>query len=300
MYTRVFRHHPGLPVAFLILVTFACQSPPEDTSESGQTPGENHPGISVVTSLPVLSTFMSDLIGDRSHVPSMLSNGQSPHGYHPRPSMARSIDQADLLILADPSIDGWAASFTPKRTVILSDLIPDTLRLYAGPDLNPHFWTDPVVLNVILPSMVNMLCDLNVEDCVDYQENARRLSEQLDELDVNLRRRLRPFTPRCVVSTEPFFEYFLRRYHLDSAGIIESTPGRAVSPRSLSRLLSSAARKECFAVLTQRSSPDKIASMFSTESGIPIVYLDIVSADENTSTVQIISDNAEQLMNLVR
>jgi ABC-type Zn uptake system ZnuABC Zn-binding protein ZnuA len=281
------RIFPAL-AAIASLALIGCQARNNPGTEKDSSP------TLYVTSLPVFSSFIHDIAGDRSAVKTLLSNGQSPHGYQPRPSDAKSIADARLVILGSPVLDGWASRFSPDKSFYLSELVSDSLLLHTGTGSNPHFWTDPLLMKAIIPLLVDRLCSVDSDGCPTYRNNADSVTISIDELHLELTRNLLQLRDACTVSSQPFFDYFLRRYQIVDLGALENVPGHSVSPLAVTQLLKEVSEKSCVAIVAQQSSPTKLVNMFAEESGIAVIYLDIINASSRESYVQIISRNAEK------
>lgn len=62
---------------------------------------ESLPQPNIVTDIPVIGSLVSDLLGGRGDVTSLLDAQQSPHQYSMKPSAVRALSNADLVIMID-------------------------------------------------------------------------------------------------------------------------------------------------------------------------------------------------------
>lgn len=79
----------------------------------------------VMTDLPAVQSLTARIIGSNDNVETLLTPGSSPHGAQLRPSEARSLANADLLI--------WLGSeFSPRADEMVDAIAPDIDQLALG------------------------------------------------------------------------------------------------------------------------------------------------------------------------
>lgn len=280
----------GLISAFILSVLLVCGCTTENpTREKAR----------ISTSLPVFASILDEIVGSDGPVHVLLKDGQSPHGYRPKPSDVRGTADSQILVLGDPDLDGWAEAFGGKETVYLSSLVGDDQWLVTEGVRNPHFWTDPVLIRDIAPAIATSLCGEDTDRCREYRENVVRFQADLDTLDARLSHDLSPLSNAVVVSSQPFMDYFLRRYSIKTIGSLEPIPGKEPTPARLVDLLQTAYDRDCIGILAQKKLPDVSARLFATESGLPIIYLDPVGPHDGHSYVSHIHESAQTILHLL-
>ena len=79
----------------------------------------------VMTDLPAVQSLTARIIGSNDNVETLLTPGSSPHGAQLRPSEARRLANADLLI--------WLGSeFSPRADEMVDAIAPDIDQLALG------------------------------------------------------------------------------------------------------------------------------------------------------------------------
>lgn len=267
-------------------------------------------GPHFVTTIPPFAAILNPVVGERGRVTALLHAGDSPHTYEPRPSDVRRAETASAVFYGAPHLDAWAADLSSRRTLALLDLVPSTYRLPAvtdvharhgedGLSIDPHFWTDPLVVHALLPALADTLCTLDAEGCAVYTANADTFAARLEALDAEVEALVEPVRAAPVFLAQPFFQYFLHRYGPQLVGVVEPHPGNEPSPRALEALVDRARRAGVRAILTQHQLPPRAAEAVAEGAGIPIVTLDpLGSADR--SYPELLRRNAETLNDALR
>jgi ABC-type Zn uptake system ZnuABC Zn-binding protein ZnuA len=245
-----------------------------------------------VTTIPPFTMILQEIVGDRNRVYGLLPPGASPHTFDPVASDIIHVERAKALILGGPNLDRWALKLGKTKSLELLPLMPSTFLLdfeVSGDDrfsrgqlnthlhvsgVDPHFWTDPLAVKSLLPSLVDSLCALDPENEAVYRSNSRNFSDQLDSLNDLLQFRLGSVVNRSVVLSHPFFRYFFRRYHFDLVEIIEKQPGTEPTPREIKNLVRYIEQKGVKAIFTHPQLSDRPARLIAEITGIEICELD--------------------------
>jgi ABC-type Zn uptake system ZnuABC Zn-binding protein ZnuA len=267
-------------------------------------------GAHYVTTINPLRAILAEIAGDRGEVTALLTPGASPHTYEPRPSDAIAAESALALFYAADDIDAWAAKLPTKERIALFSFVPEAMRVpydeagHAGEDDhhheqgsdNGHFWSDPVVVKAILPELVNRLSALDPEGAETYKRNAARFSEDLDKLDGEMKTAFAGLGDRPVFMFHPSWTYFMKRYGLRVAGMIEPFPGKEPTPKFLKALIDSAKRQNVRAVFTEPQLPRRPAEVIAEACGLPLHELDPNGGVEGRRTYrELIEYNAAML-----
>lgn len=250
------------------------------------------------TSIRVIELILNEITGEVGRVHTLISDGQSPHAFQPTPSDVERLARSSTLFLASPDLDGWADMLVESETTYLSKLMNTDDWLVENSSNNPHFWTDPVIVAHLLHPLTDILCSFDKANCEEFQQNAGRFSQDLEQLDSRIRSLLQPLRNECVVSTQPFFNYFLARYEIILAGTLEKVPGQAPTAKQILQTLESVRSRGCLGIIAQMRLSDLSAELFASETGLPIVYLDPVGSRSHTSYSELILENSEKLLRL--
>ena len=249
-----------------VLNLCSCQTEPE---RSGS-------GLTIGTSLPVLGAIIDELIQEDDKVFVLLSGSGSPHNFQPRPSDILNLEKSNIVILADPDLDGWAVDLESADVHFLSDSLDNQLILFSSGYRNPHFWMDPVLIMNLVHPVAELLCQKRKLACATYRRRARKFAESLVALDNEIATAVSALHNRSVITSHPFFDYFLARYNVRVITTLASIPGHEPSPARIVEILESAKKKNLLGLVAQAGLPDAAVVVIGQETDLPIVYINPV------------------------
>lgn len=246
--------------------------------------------------------IISEIVGDTAEVISLIPPNSSPHTYDPKPSDVAVAQSADIFFIVSKEFDGWTADFSGENVVEIFPLVPDEDRLtlpthsdwFAGHDAIPegagetdwHFWTDPMVVKEILPGLVEILSENDPSGAEIFRNNAEDFSSRLDVLNDTVNRQLEPWSGEKVLLFHPSFGYFLKRYNLELAGIIEPWPGQEPSPRYIIDLVNIIEENRIKAVFIEPQLPETAGRTISDETRVPLLTIDPVGGVPGRDTYE--------------
>jgi zinc transport system substrate-binding protein len=183
----------------------------------------------------------------------LLPAGATPHSYSLRPSDARKLARADLVIRIGPVLEGFLdrplANIARRARVItlMRDakmrLIrhpaqdgPDTHRDNAQLEADPHIWLDPENSRRIVRRVAQALTRLDPDNRARYAANSEQLLARIGRLDRALSTTLAPIRETPYIVFHDGYRYFERYYRLNRVAAITVSPERAPGARRLRRI----------------------------------------------------------------
>ncbi len=154
--------------------------------------------------------------GSEIEVKSILSNpDQDPHLFEASPSVARSLADADIVILNGVDYDPWmdkmlAATPSPKRKVIVAGEV-------AGRESgeNPHLWYDLAVSKAVAKALTENLAQALPEKAAEFQDREAKFEQSLKPLEAEIAKISQTYAGTPVAAIEPVFGYMLEAMSLD-------------------------------------------------------------------------------------
>lgn len=248
----------------------------------------------------------------------LVPGGSSPHAHALRPSDARAIESATLLVWVGPGLENFLArpitSLVREGEVLrLADteglhLLPlrddhdhehghagnrrqgdghgnqqepggDAHVAAAGTGIDMHVWLDPANAQRMVASIGAALARIDPANAASYADNAAVLRERIAALDERIADELAPLAGRRFVVFHDGFQYFEKRYGLASAGVLTVNPEVPPGAERVRRLRSRIATTGIGCVFVEPQFPIAIAETLVEGSGARIGRIDPLGAD---------------------
>lgn len=256
--------------------------------------------LEVVTSFSILGDFIRQVGGDRVKVTMLVAADQDAHNFQPRPSDARRIGAAQLVVASGLGFDPWlerlAQTAGYKGRVLVASRGVEPIAAADEHDdahghgkgshqdaVDPHAWQDVARAQRYVANIADALAQADAANAKDYRDNAARYAAELKALDAEIRTTLAaiPADRRKVVSAHDAFGYFAHAYgvrFLAPAGISNQSEPSAAGVAKLIRQLR---QENVPAVFVESVSDPRLIERIRKESGARLggtLYSDALSA----------------------
>lgn len=238
--------------------------------------------IKVVTTIPTLRDFVTQVGGEKIEVVSLLKGGEDLHTFDPRPSDTRAVFGADILVKVGIGLDGWVdkiikASGNRRLRVVEASQGVEVIRS-PGENIshisgNPHVWHDPGNARVMLKNIYNALTGAFPQGESYFRANLETYTAKLTALDKELDGALSEIKDRRVVTYHPGWAYLVKRFSLRELFSIERSPGREPSAREMADSIDTIKKEKVKLILGEPEAPRKVLFIISKESGAAVVNL---------------------------
>lgn len=294
---------PLLTAAAMIAVVLCSACPQQDQSAAHAPQADAAPQADTAQSRPLymvtvtpLKLILDPVVATRAQVKVLLPAGASAHTYEPRPSDLQQLSASTALLWVGAGFDGWAAELGAPASIELLKLVPPELQLdmeqnrmddaakpagaqeegssKAPAELDPHFFTDPLAVAEMLPALAAELSRLDPAGAEAYQRNADAFGVKLLKIHQELDGMLADCGGKAVILFHPSFGYFLDRYAMNLAGVIEEFPGKEPSPKDLQNIATFARQLGVRALLSETLLPRPPAEAVAEACGLPLYELD--------------------------
>jgi zinc transport system substrate-binding protein len=193
--------------------------------------------------------------------PHLLIDGMgSPHTYALKPSDARALQQADLVVRVSPGLETFLdrpLRSLPAAVRVLTlvkapglVLLPlrggsafDTHEHAAAHDhpgdangLDPHLWLDPDNAVRIVRYVAETLAEIAPATADTFKANADAEVERISRLKSELQNELRPLSGSRFIVFHDAYQYFEHAFHLSATGALTVSPDVQPSARRLTEL----------------------------------------------------------------
>ena len=259
----------------------------------------------VVVTIKPLHALVAGVMAGVGTPALLIPGAGSPHSYSLRPSDARELSRADLVIRVSADFETFLnrplATLAAKARVLSVDTLPGIKLLPAreggvwetdahhgaatGADghghgeLNLHLWLDPTNAAVIVTGVATLLAELDPDNTDRYRANASRLQQRLTGLDQELRRQLQPVAGRPYIVFHDAYPYFEARYGLSPVGAISVSPDRAPGARRLSEIRDRIQQVGARCVFSEPQFQPRLATLLTEGTGARTGVLDPLGAN---------------------
>lgn len=201
----------------------------------------------IVADTPVTASLVQQVLGDLGQPVLLLDKGADPHDFQLRPSQARALQDADLLIWVGPELTPWldraATQIAPQKQLSLLPASPvkrsyDAAAAHDHDDhsaedhdhasLDPHAWLDPQNGAAWLDAIAARLAEADPDHAATYRANVEAAQTTLADRDAALTQLLAPAKGKPLVTFHDAYGYFTDHYGLTPA--IAVTLGDATAP----------------------------------------------------------------------
>lgn len=230
----------------------------------------------VMTDLPAVHSLTAQVMGDLGKPGILLDKGSDPHHFQLKPSQARALSQADLVVWIGPEMTPWL-----KRAIEGVGLSGEVLELielesthrqnfggapaehdehegygehqdhageashdehehdahgHAHTGLDPHAWLTPENGQAWLVAIAAELSRLDPEHAATYSANAEAAKAALEETEAKVRTILAPVGDAPIVLFHDAYGYFSSHFGVNVAGAIALGDAAAPGARRLAEI----------------------------------------------------------------
>lgn len=188
-------------------------------------------GVRVVATTTQLGDFAREVGGARVAVDTVLEPNADPHDYEPRPSDAKAIFHAKLVLQSGGEVDEWLGDLVEEAGGD-AERIDVGEAIGAAGDDDPHWWQDPREAERAVGVIERALIRADPAGRQAYTANARRYRGRLKALDAAIARCFAaiPRDRRRLVTNHDAFGWFARRYGVEVLGSIVPSRSSAAQP----------------------------------------------------------------------
>jgi len=262
--------------------------------------------VDVAASYPFIAALTEKVGGGNVNVITLAKGNWDPHFVVPRPSLIRKVADADLLIINGAQLEiGWLpplirrannAKVQPGTPGFLDlsrfvELInkPVSVSRANGdihPDGNPHYSTDPLVMPALAYAIADRLGVIDPQHAEAYAANAKAFRLDWEKHLAKWEEAMAPLAGSKVVQYHELYNYFLKRFGLESIGNIEPLPGVNPGSRHTMELIDRMKTEGVKVILQDVYHNPKTAEFIAGKSGARVVMLPHdVGADHDADTL---------------
>lgn len=253
-----------------------------------------------ICSIHPAASILKELTGTAAEVKTLATIGASPHSYSLKPSDLVKVNVSDGLFYIGGKLDPWAEAIETEKKFALLELMPKEALLrfnkshehnhddvsshedHSSDDENelmnidPHFWLDPMTVLQLIQPLKEKLSELDPDNANIYNSNATAFENKLKLTHSKIDKMMMKFRGKPVFQFHQSFNYFIKRYRLTNAGVIQKVPGTNPTVKETADLIMLITKSGAKSIFTEPQLPKKPAEIISKEAGVSLFELDPV------------------------
>jgi ABC-type Zn uptake system ZnuABC Zn-binding protein ZnuA len=239
-----------------------------------------------------LADLVRQVAGDRVRLVQLVPDGADSHTFEPRPSDARVLQEADLIVLNGLHLEAPTQRLADANrrheaqvlllgdsTISRDEWVFDFSFPESAGDPNPHLWLDPAYASRYVELIRDKLAELDLANADYYRANAAQLLERLGRLDAAISQAVQsvPEHRRKLLTYHDSWAYFARRYGMRVIGAIQPSDFSEPSPREVAALVDQVRAEDVPAIFGSEVFPSRVLEMIGRETGAR--YVDTLRDD---------------------
>ena len=246
-------------------------------AENASTPPRK---LHVAASFYPLYYFARIVADERAEVRNITPAGAEPHDYEPTARDVARLEKSDLLIL-NGGLEAWGdkieAGLREKRVTIViagEGLLTRRVAEKGKTAQDPHVWLSPPLAKREVERIVDGFKKVDPNHSSLYEERARGLEAQLDQLDRAYKVRLARCRLRDIVTSHAAFAYLAEAYGLRQIAVAGLSPDAEPSPRKVAEIAKFAKAEGLKYIFFERLVSPRLSETLASEIGAKTLVLD--------------------------
>lgn len=237
--------------------------------------------IQAVASFYPMYFFAKSIGGDKADVFNITPAAAEPHDYEPSTQDVVRINQSQMLVLNGGKLEPWGDK--------IKDQLQGTnvLIITAGGGLankeiteegqkiqDPHIWLDPILAKTEVARIEKGFEKIDPKDVVYFQENAKKLDQELDNLDQEYKTGLSSCQKTDFVTSHAAFGYLSAEYGVHQIPISGVSPDEEPSAQTLAKISDLIKKENIKIVFFESLISPKLSQTMAAETGAKTMVLD--------------------------
>jgi zinc/manganese transport system substrate-binding protein len=252
--------------------------------------------IKAVATFSILGDLLAEVAGGKVELSVVVGPDIDAHAYQPRPTDARALADAKVLVSNGLGFEGWidrlakAAPFKGRAIVATAGVA--TLKAGAdhghshghshghGPD--PHCWQDVQRVRTYVANIAKGLAEADPPNAAHYRERAQAFDRRLVDLDTWVKAEIArvPADKRRAITGHDSFRYFSSAYGVKFQSPRGYNTSSEPSARDVATLIREVREQRIKALFVENMTNPGLIDQIARESGAvvgPRLYTDALS-----------------------
>ena len=244
----------------------------------------DRPSVYVTTN--ILGDVVTEIAGEHLDVVTLMAPGADPHSFELSAQQAAGMRAADLVVanglgLEEGLTQHVEAAADEGVDVLLAGDHVETVEYADGAGPDPHFWTDPAQMLLVVDALEPALAELAGTGSADVRAAADAYRADLTQLDDEMAAAFGaiPAEHRALVTNHHVFGYLARRFDVTllGAAIPGGTTLAAPSPADLQELVDAIDRAGVRTIFAESSSPARLVQVLADEADREVAVVELIT-----------------------
>lgn len=253
----------------------------------GSADASDRPVVVVTTN--ILGDVVEKLSDGRLDVVTLMAPGADPHSFELSARQAAQLQDADLIVSNGLGLEEGLIQHVETATAEGVPLMQagdhvDVIEYADGAGPDPHFWTDPTQMVLVVDALAPRLAELTDDDAdgaeqirgaaADYREKLIELDEQMAEGMASI-----PAANRALVTNHHVFGYLAQRYDVRLLGAVipGGTTLAAPSSADLRDLVEAIDEAGVGTIFAESSQPDRLVQVLADEAHRRVDVVELIT-----------------------
>jgi len=290
-------------ITSIIIITGCNSTSPQNTTKTKSTK------LNIVTTIAPLYSFTANIVGDTANIFNLIPPGRNVHTWKPSPSDIQHIAQADFLIINGLDLEMFIEDIitaTDNHQLIIIDTSKGIKHFIENKyqhdehhqtHHNPHIWLSLNNAHDQVSEITKQLSFNNPDLAEFYQKQAQQYHHKLNQLQQNISKKLNTIpNPPNFITFHGEYDYFLQEFNLlnHQKGILESSPGKEISPKTLETIINNINEKNVSIIFSGKKFTPSLVEILKQDYGLKVFEIDTIG---DTITPNSYEDNIKTLFN---
>ncbi len=229
----------------------------------------------ILTSIPPIGYAFQQIGGKDVKVMILIHAGDNPHTYTLSPRQVMNISKADVFAYLGLKEEAWIAqkvkAINPSVDIVNATSGLKRFLIGNNDNYNPHVWLDVKLYEMMCVNIYHALANEFPSNSSYFARNFAKLIEELENLNVEISKEMKPFEGRPFVAQHPAWDYFARAYGLGKEYSLENNSGQPITPREYENTLIAMKKYDINYIIGDPVTPSKISESLAAQSGAKII-----------------------------
>ncbi len=253
------------------------------------------PPPKVMVSIKPVHSLVAGVMAGIGQPRLLLQGGASPHHFSLKPSQARALWNADLVIWVGPGLESFlikplkalpvttrVVELSESKGIVLHSIRDGGTWQRHGHEhpgmLDMHIWLNPANARAWVGALVEALIEEDPANAAAYRNNGKKFSNQLIDLDMKLRHRLKTAAKIPFLAFHDAYQYFEKHYGLHGVGSVTDSPGRWPGTGRLSEIRAGLRSQKAVCLFFDTPSEPPLVRPLIEGTGVRVATLDPLAA----------------------